>query len=585
MDNRVSPEHRLVGTYALTGPPSRSSQLKRRRTAVVILAACLVLIAGIVVLAGPGRGKSCVPVAAPSVPPGVTVFSEDMDGDGCKSLAFSEGPILEATIASGDAVPHRFAFGRPDDVVTLGDWDCDDTATPAVYRPGTGEIYHFNDWGPPDQPMMSAQPLRGTFGGRPEIGKDGDGCDELFIRPVEPTGERASTPIVAACSPAIVAAPVKPGSGPGVSGTPMPLTMGRNVPEPRGSEVALLAPKAKKGSPVPAGSPQVAPGVFVAWRFYIGATFELAPVVDKDVVYLGAANGSVCAINAKTGSKVWQFDGGGPPSRPTVAGGTVYGGSADGHVFALDATTGAKRWESSVGPVVSAPAVAEGAVYAGSTDGNLYAIDAATGVRRWTFRTGDAIVSSPAVLGKTTYVASLDNSIYAVDSESASPRWQFRTGGPIYSSPVVSDDTVHVGSNDGTLYGLDARTGAAQPPFLTRAPVRSTPAVAGSTVYFGGDDGFFHAVSPVQGVEGWSRQDLGPVESQPTIVDGVVYFGSNDRNLYALDAASGAERWRYSTGAAVRRSVPVGGGSVFVGSDDGFLHKLVLAPPPADARK
>lgn len=40
----------------------------------------------------------------------------------------------------------RFEVGRPGDEVAIGDWDCDGTATPAVLRPGTGEVFVFSGW-------------------------------------------------------------------------------------------------------------------------------------------------------------------------------------------------------------------------------------------------------------------------------------------------------------------------------------------------------------------------------------------------------------------------------------------------------
>jgi outer membrane protein assembly factor BamB len=67
-----------------------------------------------------------------------------------------------------------------------------------------------------------------------------------------------------------------------------------------------------------------------------------------------------------------------------VANGVVYVGAVDHNVYALNATTGAKLWSYTTGnDVYSSPAVANGVVYVGSEDGNVYALNASTGVKLW----------------------------------------------------------------------------------------------------------------------------------------------------------------------------------------------------------
>ena len=57
-------------------------------------------------------------------------------------------------------------------------------------------------------------------------------------------------------------------------------------------------------------------------------------------------------------------------SSPAVANGVVYVGSADGTLYALNASTGARLWGYSArGQLISSPAVANGVVYIGTDDG------------------------------------------------------------------------------------------------------------------------------------------------------------------------------------------------------------------------
>jgi eukaryotic-like serine/threonine-protein kinase len=70
----------------------------------------------------------CPPAAGP-----------DLDGDGCPDPIRIDG----AEVIVGD---RRFVAGEPGDVVVVGDWACTGTATPAVLRPGTGEVFVFPAW-------------------------------------------------------------------------------------------------------------------------------------------------------------------------------------------------------------------------------------------------------------------------------------------------------------------------------------------------------------------------------------------------------------------------------------------------------
>jgi len=66
--------------------------------------------------------------------------------------------------------------------------------------------------------------------------------------------------------------------------------------------------------------------------------------------------------------------GGDAVSSPTVAGGVVYIGAQDNKLYALDAGTGATLWMQTTGDQVSSSAtVANGVVDVGSYDGNVYA--------------------------------------------------------------------------------------------------------------------------------------------------------------------------------------------------------------------
>jgi hypothetical protein len=75
-----------------------------------------------------GPPSTCVPL------PGVTGGSS-----GCAAPVVVDG----STVLVGSV---RYEVGEPGDQVTLGDWDCDGAASPAVLRPSTGEVFVFGGW-------------------------------------------------------------------------------------------------------------------------------------------------------------------------------------------------------------------------------------------------------------------------------------------------------------------------------------------------------------------------------------------------------------------------------------------------------
>jgi outer membrane protein assembly factor BamB len=192
-------------------------------------------------------------------------------------------------------------------------------------------------------------------------------------------------------------------------------------------------------------------------------------------VYVGSFDGVVYCFNLVTGAKVWShetegttlnsgnygFDRRSIQSSPAVAHGVVYIGARDGFVYALDASTGARRWryDQHVSWINSSPAVAGGLIFDGSSDAQyLQALDTA-GNEVWRSKTDAIVWSSPAVAGEVVYFGDGAGRTHAVDRATGAERWVFRPLGQTYSSPVVAGDLVIVGNSDGNVYALRANAG------------------------------------------------------------------------------------------------------------------------------
>lgn len=115
----------------------------------------------------PADGGRCAPVAGPE--------AADVDGDGCPD------PVLidDERITVGDTT---WVVGRPGDTLAVGDWDCDGTATAAVLRPSTGEVFVFDRWIAPGDELTVAATATVEDGTAIETDDaDGDGCAELSV--------------------------------------------------------------------------------------------------------------------------------------------------------------------------------------------------------------------------------------------------------------------------------------------------------------------------------------------------------------------------------------------------------------------
>jgi quinohemoprotein ethanol dehydrogenase len=159
----------------------------------------------------------------------------------------------------------------------------------------------------------------------------------------------------------------------------------------------------------------------LAWALDVYSPMGLSaePIVVDGVIYLGAPFDKVYAIDAATGKVRWQFD---PriringPWRNSYEGrknrgvavwsGKVYVGTGDCRLVAIDAASGTKVWETVVcnadqTGITEAPRVGDGKVFTGwagmeyDVRGGVVAVDAATGKKAWTFWTAPGDPSKP----------------------------------------------------------------------------------------------------------------------------------------------------------------------------------------------
>jgi len=226
-------------------------------------------------------------------------------------------------------------------------------------------------------------------------------------------------------------------------------------------------------------------GFRLRWRFRLGPT-ESSPLVDGPLVYVGDWNGTVYAVDRKTGKLRWRYQTGGKiKGSAATTGSRLYIGSYDGHVYALNKRTGKLLWRASAQPRLGStgtfyatPALAYGRVFIGATDGKEYAYGATTGDLLWSHQTGGYVYASAAVTSRLVLVGSYDHDFYAFDAATGDVRWRFAADGPISGSATVIGSLVYFSTFSGTTYALDVETGR----LVWRFPDgKYSPAVADAT--------------------------------------------------------------------------------------------------------
>ncbi len=102
-----------------------------------------------------------------------------------------------------------------------------------------------------------------------------------------------------------------------------------------------------------------------------------SPAAGEELVFAGASNGRVYALEVDTGEVRWEFTTDGVVSAaPALVGGVLLAGSEDGRLYALDAADGTLRGQVDAGsPIVSDIWVADGVAYFITADGRLHAVE------------------------------------------------------------------------------------------------------------------------------------------------------------------------------------------------------------------
>ncbi len=208
------------------------------------------------------------------------------------------------------------------------------------------------------------------------------------------------------------------------------------------------------------------------WTYDAGARVYSSPAAAGGTVFVGGQDGVLHAIDLASGRSKWRFSTNGATlkssdfgfdrttiqSSPSVADGVVYVGARDGWIYAVDAATGVQRWnyDHEVSWINTSIAVSDGMLFDGSSDAHfIQALDSRTGAERWRAKSVGIVWGSPAVDRERVYIGEGNGTIHALDKATGREAWHYRVGQRVMSSPVLHDGRLFVGSDDGAVYAIN----------------------------------------------------------------------------------------------------------------------------------
>ena len=318
-------------------------------------------------------------------------------------------------------------------------------------------------------------------------------------------------------------------------------------------------------------SADLRPPFKTVWAMQTKDLVEFPPVMAGGRLFLLKNNGTLWAIGANNGHRVWQRKvGAQAAASPSVANGVVYAVVLKrlhrvpaGRAAAYTQRRGRVLWSRPLrSRSESSPLYANGMLYFGSEDGTVYGLNARNGHLRWTYRAPGAVKGGLALSNGILYFGDYSGHMQAVRASNGHKVWSAKTSGAkfgfesgqFYSTPAVAFGRVYVGNTDGFVYSFATTTGKLAWSKKTSNYVYASPAIAdiphyGPTVYIGSYDGHFYALDARSGRVRWQRNAGGKISGSATIVGNIVYFANlAARTTIGLAVRSGAPVFKFPHG-------------------------------------
>lgn len=347
----------------------------------------------------------------------------------------------------------------------------------------------------------------------------------------------------------------------------------------------------------------------LSWIRNVGANLYMSsPLVVNGNVFVASVDenlegkGAIISLEGTTGAIRWKY-----PVRNSIKNsmtannGTIYAQDAEGYLYAVDAASGSLVWERKLdnNPL---PALIEGIVsdhgivYAG-TGKSLCALDGKSGAILWQNKdwgqhegsTNTIAVGKDILVNGTQWGA-----LYGNDPQSGKMLWKNSAHGlsDRGASAAIHGNQIYIVSRK-SFFILDAQNGR----ILIRKelPVQvdgtSTPLLTDREIIFGTSESGVMALDNETLEEKWhlrtdpalvftapyTRKPNATFETSAVLSGSTVFIGSSNGILYGINKSTGQITWQHATGAPIFSTVAVSGNALiatdFAGNVYAFSNK------------
>ncbi len=380
-----------------------------------------------------------------------------------------------------------------------------------------------------------------------------------------------SAPAVAP-SPSLAAVPTNAASA---SATPGASPIQRASAIPPLGDVPMYRMDNERSSVEPGPGPVAAP-VLIWARKAASPINGFNAILADGTLFVGADDGHLYALDARTGETRWVFDAGAPLHGAAVAdGGLVFVASDDHILHAVDAVTGTERWRAS--SVKEAEGAVGGVVYVAGSDRNARGLDETNGSERWAWLAPDDM--NLTVVDGTAYINVAGGTLYAIDIATGLEQWHFKVLGDSASFPMVTDDVVITSSGQGAgepsgeLDVLDRATGLPRWRFRGLGGGQiAAGAIRDGILYTPSADLVTYAFHLESNQPIWSTPDTGSGYRPPALAGDVLYAPTEDLGIVAVRATDGKKLWAVKTPGVLEGTLVVSGGLVFAADTAGEIR-------------
>ncbi len=272
------------------------------------------------------------------------------------------------------------------------------------------------------------------------------------------------------------------------------------------------------------------------------------PVVGEDLVYFGAYDSRVYALNKNDGSCQWSFDTGDPMVAGLVLDGDrLYAASTDGKLYILNADTGQEAVGAvEVGDAWASPLLSEdGQLYVPTMDGELWKFSTSPLDRSWTppFKVDAGLLSMP-VLGDegTVVVGGIGRTLYGIDTKTREKKWSVDAGNWFWGEPVATDGTVFATNLSGAIYRIDSATGESRELYRADNPIRAGAVLDTGALITVDTSGLVLFLNPEDGTLIKDVDLKKGVYSTPLVNEGELLVLARNGTLFSIDLETYAVR-------------------------------------------